>query len=118
MKKNLIYHIGALWAAGTLGASAATIVSQVSGGNWNSPSTWIGEVAPTSLDDVHIAPGASVTIDSSSACLSLNIDSANNVGSSLTISASGSLVVGDGDGPLSMGSNLVVPSQEFETWIN
>ncbi|MBA4150389.1 MAG: MBG-2 domain-containing protein [Verrucomicrobia bacterium] len=115
MKKNLIYHIGALWAAGTLGASAATIVSQVSGGNWNSPSTWIGEVAPTSLDDVHIAPGASVTIDSSSACLSLNIDSANNVGSSLTISASGSLVVGDGDGPLSMGSNLVVPSQEFET---
>lgn len=42
---------------------AGTKVSTASGGPWNSPSTWVGNVVPGATDDVTIADGAIVTID-------------------------------------------------------
>ena len=43
-------------------AAAAQITSAGVNGVWTDPATWVGEVAPTSLDDVVIAAGDTVTV--------------------------------------------------------
>ena len=45
-------------------ASAATITSTRTGGNWNDPATWVGGTVPSTGDDVTITSGARVVIDS------------------------------------------------------
>ena len=44
--------------------NGATITSTASGGLWSNPSTWVGGMVPAAGDDVTIADGATVTIDS------------------------------------------------------
>lgn len=55
----------------TKSATADTIFSTTTGGNWNETSTWEGGVVPTANDDVSIE--GIVTIDASSECKSLTI---------------------------------------------
>src|SRR5262249_47420809 len=43
----------------------SSIVSNPVTGNWSSPGTWAGGVLPTANDDVVIADGATITIDTS-----------------------------------------------------
>ena len=54
-------------------ASAATITSTGTGGNWSAGGTWVGGVVPTPTDDVIIADGATVTIDVTTSCASLQV---------------------------------------------
>lgn len=49
------------------------IVSTASGGNWSSPSTWIGGVVPTDADDVTITAGATVTVDTSAVAANVTV---------------------------------------------
>jgi len=44
-------------------AFAATITSTGTGGNWNTPGTWAGNVVPVADDDVIIAAGHTVIVD-------------------------------------------------------
>lgn len=59
------------------GLDAATFTSKTTGGNWTSGSTWVGNSAPGSGDDV-VIDGA-VTIGSNVACKSLTINSSKSL---------------------------------------
>ena len=54
-------------------ASAATITSTRTGGNWNDPATWVGGTVPSTGDDVTITSGARVVIDSDAVVGTLTI---------------------------------------------
>ena len=43
--------------------TAATVTSNAVTGNWNSASTWVGGVVPSSSDSVVIVNGASITLN-------------------------------------------------------
>ena len=49
------------------------VVSTAVGGNWSNPATWAGGVVPAAFDNVVIADGATVTIDTAAAALSLQV---------------------------------------------
>ena len=102
----------------------ATITSKGTGGNWSEPSTWIGGVIPGSNDDVVIAVGTDVIINSVVNCTSLIIQQSQGNDASLTLSSSVAVlnVTGDvkindgnlinllavGDGALNVGGDLII----------
>jgi hypothetical protein len=59
------FYSAAAQSAGALQEPEALvpITSTPSGGNWSSPSTWVGGAVPTPDDEAIIVPGATVTID-------------------------------------------------------
>ena len=67
--------MGLLLVLATIGANAQTITSTAGGGPWSVGGTWVGGIAPTSINDVVIAAGATVTLDANSACKSVLINS-------------------------------------------
>jgi len=84
--------------SGITNASAATITSVQSGGNWNSTDTWVGGVIPTSTSDVIINGdwGNSITLQSNItiASLTLTDNGGINAGNN-NITITGNLKIGN-----------------------
>ena len=118
---------GALSAAlsGSQATSAPGVVtSTAAGGNWSANATWAGGVVPTSNDDVTIANGATVTIDTAAVALDVTVGQGTSgilqwdsavartltVGLNVTVAAGGTFTT-PGSGTvtthvLSLGGNL------------
>ena len=79
-------------------ASDAYIVSTGTGGNWNATGSWAGGVIPGILDDVHIAPGATVTVTASTDSATLIFDATGTSTGTLSVSASQTLAVHNPNG--------------------
>jgi hypothetical protein len=74
--------------------SQAQISSSATGGNWNTPATWIGGVVPGSGTAVTIATGATVTVNVSNAtCASIIIGSGTRATAILNFNSGGILTV-------------------------
>lgn len=100
-KKRLI--IFALFLAGMLGLGnmeslAATITSAQSG-NWATTSTWVGGVVPTNADDVVIANGHTVTVNTAAVIQALSINGSGTLrpdaSSARSIEMTGALTIAD-----------------------
>ncbi|MCX7954130.1 MAG: gliding motility-associated C-terminal domain-containing protein [Bacteroidales bacterium] len=74
---------------------SATIVSNAVTGNWNSASSWVGGVIPTSNDSVVIVSGANITLNVNATVYKLKINSGGvlNIGDH-TLSLIGNTVLG------------------------
>src|SRR6185436_13598648 len=53
--------------------AAGNISSTAAGGLWSAPGTWVGGVVPTSLDNVTIVNGSTVTIDTAAVAFTLTV---------------------------------------------
>jgi len=74
-KLSKSFIIGVLLVVVCLGTKGTTITSIQAGGNWNSPSTWVGGVIPNSNDDVitNGSGGNSVTLQNDITVKSLTL---------------------------------------------
>jgi hypothetical protein len=70
-------------------ANAAAIVAAQSG-DWNTPSTWVGEVVPVITDDVTIT-GLTVTVSDAQAAKSITVQSDATTAGKLIVLATGTL---------------------------
>lgn len=73
-------------------ASAQTITSTATGGNWSSTGTWVGGVVPVSTNNVVIASGATVTLNVNATVNNLSI-SGTSAGATLVHSSGMALTV-------------------------
>ena len=71
----------ALFFISTIPSFAGPISSTATGGDWNSTSTWVGQVVPGTNDNVTIENGATVTV------------SANSITKNIIVASGGTLIV-------------------------
>jgi hypothetical protein len=85
----LLFSVGA-----TQLQAQTTITSSPSGGNWNSPSTWIGSIVPSSLD--HVVINSDVYVDAEVSCNNLTVNASsslhNTYAYSPTVTVNGSIL--------------------------
>src|SRR2546430_2312414 len=62
-----------LFAFGFLATASAITSNGTGGGNWSSNATWAGGVVPGAADDVTIANGDTVLVDTAAACNNLQV---------------------------------------------
>ncbi|HOU99184.1 MAG TPA: gliding motility-associated C-terminal domain-containing protein [Bacteroidales bacterium] len=80
--------------------TAATVTSNAVTGNWNSASTWVGGVVPSSSDSVVIVNGATITLNVNATVYKLKI----NTGGTLSLSSFTLTLNGNGG----LGGNLEI----------
>jgi len=74
-----------------LKSGMAEIISTSTGGNWNDPNTWVGNVVPGAGDNVTIATGATVTVNTGAFCDNILIETGGilNHGGAYTLQVNG-----------------------------
>src|SRR4051812_32498940 len=91
-------------------APAAIIVSNgTGGGNWSSTATWSGGVVPTAADDVTIANGDTVTVDTAAGALSLTVGQGVSGILNYIAAVANTLTVG-GNVTVAAGGSILAPS--------
>ncbi|HUS16452.1 MAG TPA: hypothetical protein VM536_15755, partial [Chloroflexia bacterium] len=90
-------------------APAAAISSTAAGGAWSSTATWVGGVVPTSADDVTIVDGATVTVDTAAAALSVTVGQGTSGILQYDTVAARTLTVG-GNVTVATGAQLLAPA--------
>jgi hypothetical protein len=100
---------------------AGNISSTTVGGLWSAPSTWIGAIVPAAGDDVTIAPGATVIIDTTAAANSVTVGGTGSVSGVKSIFAEGALPAAlrfgeTGAFSLTVGADVTIgPNDSFTT---
>lgn len=88
---------------GTTTLPPVPISSTAAGGPWSSPATWVGNVVPGQGDDVTIADGAAVVIDTQASARSVAIGSGSGAPASLKFGETGAF-------SLTTGLNITISS--------
>lgn len=74
---------------------AASITSTGTGGNWGDTTTWQGGTIPTASDDVTIAAGATVVVNTTATARSISLAGGGNT-TTVSISGTNSVMIGAG----------------------
>lgn len=90
MKKILLILLVGLFQNFIFGA---TITSTATGGNWNSGSSWVGGVVPGAADDVVIASGSTITVNTNVSARSITVSGTMSIPADTNVSINSSLIV-------------------------
>jgi hypothetical protein len=74
-------------------STGRTITSTTNTGNWNSTSTWVGGIVPTSVDSVIIVSGADITVTANAACRAIKFNNPGYLSTSLSLNSAVALTV-------------------------
>jgi hypothetical protein len=91
--------------SGTTGAAGTGAVTSVANGGWNTPATWSSGSVPTASDEVIIADGNTVTVDTAAVCVSLTVGQGTSGVLQFDATTARTLTVG-GDVTVSSGGTL------------
>jgi len=113
-------------SASNFTVNAPGLITSAASGNWNSPSTWVGNTIPGTFDTVEILNTHTVTLTANAACDGLSVNSgatlnlgANNLTDSASgsffgsVTGSGTLIFSTNSGATIDGNASIVPPVNF-----
>ncbi len=106
MKQFLIVFVLLTLCTVTVSAQITSAAS----GNWNATATWVGGVVPTATDNVVIANGHSVTVNTNVTVASVTVGQGASGTLTFTNAASDTVTI-TGNLTIASGASFVVPSQ-------
>jgi len=92
LPRQFLTYISILFLC-TITAQAATITSTVTGGNWNTGSSWVGGVIPGSGDDVIIVSTATITVTADANARTIDLYGILVVNDQVTLTIQGNVTV-------------------------